>query len=142
MKKVLAFDLGNEWTGSALSDTTKTLARPYQTIKAIELHNFLATTLHKEPIDTIVVGHPRTLKGTASQQTLIVEKIFADLQEKFPTYTWLLWDERLSSKRAERLQSGKSKHKKDALKSHAHAAAFILDSYLTFLHAQHLLEIN
>lgn len=136
MKKILAIDLGDKWTGLALSDGTRTLARPYQTVATNMLRDFLTTTLQQNTIDTIVVGHPRTLKGTASQQTLHTETVFEELKTLFPEYTWVLWDERLSSKHAAKLQVGKSQEKKDSNKSHAVAAAFILDSYLIFLSAK------
>jgi len=75
------------------------------------------------------------MRGTASEQTTIVEKRFQELQKQFNTIQWILWDERLSSKRAE--SHGKKNHSKETkLHLHSVAAAFILDSYLTFLHAQ------
>ena len=135
MNKVAALDLGNEWTGTALSDLSKTFARPHKTTATQNLDEFLTLLLKAEPIDTIVLGHPRTMRGTASQQTLLVEKAFEELQQKFNTVQWVLWDERLSSKRAE--QHKKKEHSKEnKLALHSIAAAFILDSYLTFLRAQ------
>jgi putative holliday junction resolvase len=142
MKKILALDVGNEWTGTALSDSTQTLAKPLQTVKTTDIASFLTTILQQQPIETIVVGHPRTMKGTASQQTIQTEQFFEKLKHLFPTFHWILWDERLSSKHAEKLQIGKSPSKKDANKSHSVAAAFILDTYLTFLSAQHDRQIN
>lgn len=134
MKKAAGLDLGDKWTGIAISDVLKMFARPHTTIKAKELVPYLTLFLANEPIDTIVVGYPKTMKGTESAQTKKVVEQKESLEKHFPNITWILWDERLSSKRAQTISSKKKKKKKnpeEKLKSHAVAAAFILDSYLT-----------
>lgn len=134
--KILALDLGDQWVGSALSDATQTLAKPYKTVTLTDMLNFLTTILHDEPIKIVVVGHPRTMKGTSSEQTAIVERTFEELQKSFPSVAWVLWDERLSSKRASQQRSQKIPAKEERIRAHSIAAAYILDSYLTFLKAQ------
>lgn len=134
MKKALALDLGDKWTGIAISDILKMFARPYKTFSTRDIEKTLSTIFSEEPIDTVVVGYPKTMKGNESDQTKKVVTQHDALKEKFPTITWILWDERLSSKRADavRAQKGKKKEKpEEKLQSHAIAAAFILDSYLT-----------
>ena len=39
--KVLALDLGDVWTGTALSDPLKILAKPFKTVKTVDLFSFL-----------------------------------------------------------------------------------------------------
>jgi len=129
--KILALDIGDRWTGSAISDPLGLLARPHKTVKTTELISFLEEIIAKEQIGTVIVGHPKTLKGTISQQTEKTEKITKELEQKFTTVTWKLWDERLTSKMAARKK--KQKTKEDKLQSHSIAAAFILDSYLSYL---------
>ena len=73
------------------------------------------------------------MRGTESDQTKKAVDQKENLEKKFPTTSWLLWDERLSSKRA---GEGMGSSKEDKLKSHARAAAYILDSYLSFLQNQ------
>ena len=140
MPRLLALDLGDAWTGIAISDPTGTLAKPYTTVPARELTKALTTILPEFQVATIVVGYPKTMKGTVSEQTRIVEKLFALLQKTFPTYQWVVWDERLSSKRASAVQKeqGGKNFQEQRLKGHAIAAAFVLDSYITFLHAQQI----
>jgi len=70
------------------------------------------------------------MRGTESEQTRKVRAVFEKLEQKFPTTSWKMWDERLSSKRAANLK--KATTKEDKIKSHAIAAAFILSSYLSF----------
>lgn len=134
MNKIAALDLGDQWVGIALSDALGMFAKPFTTITAHLLHNELEKILSTEPIKTVVVGYPKTMKGTESDQTRKVVAIKEELEKKFPTIEWILWDERLSSKRADSVSKGTSKEEK--IKSHARAAAFILDSYLTFLNSK------
>lgn len=133
MKKILALDLGDQWVGIAISDPSFTFARPYETVKKYDLERYLQELFKKEEIEAVVVGYPKTMRGTESDQTKKVVDQKEDLEKKFQTTTWLLWDERLSSKRA---GEGRGSSKEDKLKSHARAAAYILDSYLSFLQNQ------
>lgn len=127
----MALDLGDQWIGVALTDATGIFVRPYQTVPAVELDAFLAETLKNEPIDRIVVGYPKTLKGGESEQTRKIVAQKEMLEKKFPQIPFVLWDERLSSKRAQEISTRKTTEQK--LRVHALAAAFILDSYITYL---------
>ena len=137
MKKNLALDLGDVWTGIAISDILGIIARPYKTVSTNNIVSVLEQILKEEQIGTIVIGYPKTMKGFESAQT---KKVIAEkeiLEKKLTaigaTPQWVLWDERLSSKRATaaKIEQGKKqKTKEDKLQSHAIAAAFILDSYL------------
>lgn len=126
--KCVGLDIGNVWTGVALSDALKMFARPYTTLHTTELVRGLTDLFAREQIDSVIVGHPITMRGSVSEQTKSVELFFKELQLTFPTIQWILWDERLSSKRAQSLKKADTKDKK--ITSHAIAAAFILSSYL------------
>jgi putative Holliday junction resolvase len=126
--KIVGIDIGDQWTGIAISDSLGFVARPYKTVKTSDLEPELEQLIKKESITKIVVGYPKTLRGTASEQTKKVEAQTEKLRIKLPEITWILWDERLSSKRAQTLHQAKTKEEK--LHSHAIAAAFILTSYL------------
>ena len=128
--KVLALDLGDQWIGTAISDSMKFLAKPYKTIKVHELHHFLQEIFTLEKIDTVVIGYPLTMRATESKQTQATVAIKQELEKQYSDIAWVLWDERLSSKRAQTLKKAKSKDEK--IKSHSLAAAFILESYLTY----------
>lgn len=129
--KILALDIGDAWTGTALSDALGMFAKPYQTTETKNLISFLHDLFVKEKIETIIIGHPRTMKGTSSDQTKKVEEAKIKLEQKFPDKKFILWDERLSSKRADTLKKATTKEEK--IKSHSIAAAFILESYLQYL---------
>lgn len=129
--KIAGLDLGDAWVGVALSDALGMFARPIHTVAAQQLEEYLKTLLHKERITSVVVGLPRTMRGTSSEQTNKITDQTEYLKHLFPAITWILWDERLSSKRAETLK--RSTNKEEKLQSHARAAAFILQSYLDHL---------
>jgi len=129
--KTAALDIGDVWTGIALSDALGITAKPYKTVTTNTLESELKNIISQELISTIVVGLPKTMRGTESQQTEKVRTTFAELERTFPDVTWKLWDERLSSKRAQNLK--KPLTKEDKLQIHAIAAAFILSSYLSFI---------
>ena len=128
MGKILGLDVGDVWTGTALSDETKIIASPYKTIKTSELEQFISSLLKKESLEKIVVGLPKTMRGTESQQTNKTISLKEKFEKKFPDITWILWDERLTSKHAAKVK--KTKKKEDKIASHSIAAAFILTSYL------------
>lgn len=129
--KFFALDIGDVWTGTAISDALGMFARPYKTIETKDIHEFLANVVKNEPISSIIVGHPTTLRGTQSQQTIKVESLANELKLLFPHLNWILWDESFSSQQAEELKPAKTKH--DKIQSHSIAAAYILSSYLNHI---------
>ncbi|OGB96836.1 hypothetical protein A3F06_00485 [candidate division TM6 bacterium RIFCSPHIGHO2_12_FULL_36_22] len=133
--KILALDLGDVHTGVAISDALGITCQPLTTIPTYKLENDLGKILSKEQIKEIVVGYPKTLRGTESQQTEKILQQVDQLKILFPQYTWKLWDERLTSKQAGSIQRSnkKSRNPEDKLKVHAIAAALILQSYLESL---------
>jgi len=128
--KILALDIGDRWTGVAISDPLGILPRPYDTCKTADLYTFLEKVINKENISTIVVGLPTTMRGTESDQTKKIIKITEELKTHFSTINWHLWDERLTSKQAAKIKSPKTKE--DKLRSHAIAAAIFLSTYLDY----------
>ena len=129
--KVLALDLGDVWTGTAISDPLKIIARPFKTVKTVDLFVFLQETMLANQICTIVVGYPKTMRGTESEQTkkVLIQK--EEIEKLYPDKKIILWDERLSSKGARNIQGKKAKN--DSLNEHSIAAAIILQTYLQFL---------
>lgn len=133
--KVLALDLGDKWIGSAISDALGITCRPHKTVEITETENFLEKTIREEEIGVVVIGKPTTFGGQESDQTKKIIKTAKKLETKInPKFDnkikWVLWDERLSSKRAATLKPKRAKNKEEKIKSHSIAAAFILQSYL------------
>ncbi len=133
--KVLALDIGDKWIGVAISDPLKITCKPYGTVGIEDLEKFIKETLQNENVDTVVVGISKTLKGENGEKAEKVIAIKEKLEGLFNEIggrkiRWVLWDERLSSKRAQTLQQGQRKIEEKKLKEHSLAAAFILQSYL------------
>jgi len=84
------------------------------------------------------VGYPKTVStGGESLQTKRIIAMKEELEQRYSpangyAVQWILWVERLSSKRAS-AATGNARTKEDKLKSHSVAAAFILQSYLDYL---------
>ena len=136
--KILSLDLGDKWVGSAISDELGMTCKPYKTVELKETVSFLKEIIKKEDIKKIIVGYPKTNKGMQSEQTIRIMSQQKELENKlkkdgFEGLEWILWDERLSSKRAEKVSTKKFKTPEEKQKSHSVAAAFILQSYLDYL---------
>jgi putative holliday junction resolvase len=136
--KIVGLDLGDQWTGVALSDASCIIATPYATISARQHVSFLEALLVKESISTVVVGYPQTMRATESDQTRKVVREYERLKSRFPTVSWILIDERYTSKQAAALGKRTDKASRQAV--HARAAAFILTLYLDQLHMQKALQ--
>lgn len=129
--KIFALDVGDVWTGTAISDALGMFARPYKTIETKDIQVFLTHLLQDEPVSKMIVGHPTTLRGTKSHQTEKIEKLAKELEALFPAVEWIFWDESFSSQQAHELKP--AKNKEDKRQSHSIAAAYILSSYLNHL---------
>lgn len=128
--KIIGLDIGDVWVGVAITDALGMFARPYKTFHVKEFDAGIREVFAQEKIDKVIIGYPKTMRGTVSDQTKKVEQEKERLAAMFPELTWILWDERLSSKRANTLRQAKTPEQKK--QSHAIAAAFILSSYIEF----------
>lgn len=129
--KLIGLDIGDQWTGIAISDALGIIASPYQTTQSKQLDTVLKSLLATEKISHGVVGYPITMKGVESDQTRKVVARKEELERTFPQIEWVLWDERLSSKQASAIKHAKTKEEK--IKQHSWAAALILKSFLDHL---------
>ena len=141
--RILGLDMGDKWVGIAIADPLGISCKPYQTVERSELLPFLKKIIVSERIGTIVVGRPVTMSGGASAQTEQINKEAANLEKNCAgiastSLTWILWDERLSSKRADSLRHAQGDRASVKMtpeakqKSHSVAAAFILQTYLDY----------
>jgi putative Holliday junction resolvase len=136
--RVLGVDVGARRIGLAISDATRTLARPLTTIvvtgerDAIDRVAETVTRLSAEEdgLSAIVVGLPARLDGTPTTATAQVRTFIAALAARtaLPIATE---DERLSSREAEsRLAIRERDWQKRKAKLDAAAAAVILQDFL------------
>jgi putative Holliday junction resolvase len=137
--RVAGLDVGERRIGIAISDPSKTLARPLQSLRvgglgvaSIDELVDVLTDLAREDdgLELVVVGLPRHLDGAPNDMTAKVET-FAHLLERRIGLPVVLQDERLTSREAESRLAIREKSwraRKDKLD--AAAAAIILQDYL------------
>jgi putative Holliday junction resolvase len=136
--RVLAIDAGARRVGLAISDRSRTLARPLTTIAIAGLDDAVdrvarvvdELAAEEDGLDTIVVGLPARLDGSPTDSTADVRTFIMRLtaRTKRPIVTA---DERLTSREAEsRLAVRERDWKKRKEKLDAAAAAIILQDYL------------
>lgn len=137
MGRVLAIDLGTKRTGIAVTDILKIVANPLLTVQTPKLNAFLEDYLNKEEVDTIVVGHPKSLDGSDTQMTQQAINLRGRLASKYPHLKVVLVDERFTSKMAMRSMIEMGSKKKDRREKAGNldkvSAAIILQTYLNQL---------
>jgi putative Holliday junction resolvase len=138
MARVVGLDVGERRIGVAISDATRTLARPVGTVRIASLDQAAAVigrdidrfAREEDGVDTVVVGLPRRLDGTANEMTARVEAFAAQLRQRTGQAV-VLQDERLSSIEAEsRLASRERDWRVRKARLDSAAAAVILQDYL------------
>jgi putative pre-16S rRNA nuclease len=139
--RAVGVDFGLRRIGVAVSDASRTLARPLRTLQRplgdAPQHAALAVldaveAIEREgdPVTTIVVGLPRRLDGSSSDQTTAVETFVAALRAG-TSRAVQLQDERLTSHEAEaRLAERERDWRKRKAQLDAAAAAILLQDYL------------
>ena len=136
--RALGIDIGKRRVGLAISDGSRTLARPLETVavngprEAVELVGRAIDRLSAEEdgLDTIVVGMPLHLDGTPSTETTYAASFVAALRQR-TKITIVTEGEQLTSREAEsRLAVRERDWRKRKAKLDAAAAAIILQDYL------------
>jgi putative Holliday junction resolvase len=138
MGRILAVDVGARRVGLAISDASRMLARPLETMSVTSEADAVDRVARRieqldgedEGIATIVVGMPSSLDGTPTPQTARVTAFIALLKTrtKRPITTE---DERLTSREAEsRLALREKDWRKRKAQLDAMAAAVFLQDYL------------
>lgn len=137
--RVVGLDLGERRIGVAISDATRTLARPVGVLVrpradadalCLVADEIRRLTAEEDGVESIVVGLPRRLDGTANEMTHRVQA-FAQQLSAASGLPVALQDERLSSREAEsRLALRERDWRARKRKLDAAAAAIILQDYL------------
>jgi putative Holliday junction resolvase len=137
--RIVGLDVGERRIGVAVSDVSRTLARPLGVLRPVGLDldavqvsadEIARLAREEDGVASIVVGLPRRLDGTATDMTQRVEH-FARQLEARTALPVTLQDERLSSREAEsRLALREKDWRKRKQRIDAAAAAVILQDYL------------
>jgi putative Holliday junction resolvase len=135
--RILGIDVGRRRIGLAISDTTRTLARPLTTLRVGDedgpdrvAKEIVRLAEEEDGLSAIVVGMPFRLDGTPSGQTVHVTRFIEALKSRtaLPVFEE---GERLTSREAEsRLAVRERDWRKRKARLDAAAAAIILQDYL------------
>ncbi|MFC1640609.1 Holliday junction resolvase RuvX [Patescibacteria group bacterium] len=123
--RALAIDYGEKRIGLALTDEEMITAQAYGTLEnrgTGEFTDALRDIIHKEEVETVVIGKPISMKGVDTDQTRIVEEVAQHLEKEL-NRDIIRIDERLTSREAE--AAGATKTNIDEK-----SAQLILQSYL------------
>jgi putative Holliday junction resolvase len=134
----LAIDVGGRRIGLAISDPSRTLARPLSTLSVSSAADGVARVADEigrlerddDGLSSVVVGMPVRLDGSPSEETARVAA-FVDALRTRTTVPIVTADERLTSREAEsRLSVLERDWRERKKKLDAAAAAIILQEYL------------
>ncbi len=133
MGRVLALDLGTRRIGLAVSDELQMTAQGIPTLTRRNLRadlDELARIAAERDVTRILLGDPRRMSGEAGRQSDWVREFAARLEKRF-TFPVELWDERLTSREAERTLRGSGVANQDRKAAIDRLSAVILlQSYL------------
>ena len=133
MSKVLGVDFGDRRTGIAISDASRAIAFPRETLVCDHPEQAAAAVARlaaAEDVAEIVVGYPLNLNGTAGPRAARTDAFLAELAKR-TALPLKKWDERLSTKIAEAvlIEAGISRAKRRGVVDKL-AAQVILQGYL------------
>jgi putative Holliday junction resolvase len=97
MPRLLAIDYGAKRSGIAVTDPLQIIATALETVKTHELLEFLKRYTAQESVEAFVVGMPRRLDNTESENAPRVQAFIKILKKNFPAIPVELHDERFTS---------------------------------------------
>ncbi|WP_137388080.1 Holliday junction resolvase RuvX [Rhodoligotrophos defluvii] len=131
--RLMGLDLGTKTIGVAMSDATRTIASPRETIRRTKFTHDAArllAILSEEPAGGIVLGLPVNMNGTEGPRAQATRAFMRNLAQLTPLPI-LLWDERLSTAAVTRtlLEADSSRARRAEVVDKL-AAAYILQGVL------------
>ena len=133
MSRILAIDYGKKRTGVAVTDILQMIANGLTTVSTPELMDFILKYLEKEPVERIIVGHPKQMNNEDSENMKRITPFVNQLRKKLPNIPVELVDERFTSVLAHQamLDGGlKKKARQNKALVDEISATIILQSYL------------
>jgi putative Holliday junction resolvase len=136
--RVMGLDLGTKTIGLALSDVSRTVATPFDTIRRVKFTKdaeALFAILDKHEVAAIVVGLPVEMDGGEGPRCQSTRAFVANLLKVRPGLPVAFWDERLSTAAVTRtlLEADASRRRRAEVVDKM-AAAYILQGALDLVH--------
>jgi putative Holliday junction resolvase len=132
-QRLLGLDVGTKTIGLALSDVTRSIATPYETIRRTKFTSdakILGDIVDKMEVGALIIGLPLNLDGSEGPRAQST-RAFARNLGKHIALPFAFWDERLSTAAVERhLIEADASRKRRAEVIDRMAAAYILQGAL------------
>lgn len=133
--RCLGLDLGDKRIGIAMSDELGITAQGLQTLERRNLKTDMAALralVDTHGVTEIVVGMPRNMDGSYGERAEITER-FIEALEAACQRPCIAWDERLTSRQADRVLRAAKQHRRQPKSVRDRMAAqLILQSYLDY----------
>jgi len=133
MSRILAIDYGRKRTGIAVTDPMQIIANGLTTVSTHQLMDFLLNYIKQEPVERIIIGHPKQMNNEDSENMKNIIPFMNRLTKLLPDMPVELVDERFTSVLAHQAMLAGGLKKKDrqnkALVDEI-SATIILQSYL------------
>ncbi|RNI28738.1 Holliday junction resolvase RuvX [Rufibacter latericius] len=133
MGRILAIDYGVKRVGLAVTDPLQIIASALDTVHSKDVLAFLTQYCHKEEVDEFVVGMPKHLDSSDTNNTQHVVGFVRQLKKQFPDKKVITHDERFTSRMAFQTMIDIGLNKKaraDKATVDKISATIILQSYL------------
>lgn len=133
MPRLLAIDYGAKRSGIAVTDPLQIIATALDTVRTHDLMDFLKKYIQSEQVEAFIVGMPKRLDNTDSENAARVTAFVKTLQKSIPEIPVHLHDERFTSSMA--LQSmiaagSKKSDRRDKGNIDKVSATIILQSFM------------
>jgi len=133
MARIMAFDYGTKRIGIAVTDPLQIIATGLDTIHPKDIVDFIKKYMLTEQIEAFVLGDPKQMDGSPSENAQHVKGFSTILKKNFPGVPQHLVDERFTSKMAHAtiMQSGlKKSDRRDKERVDTISATIILQYYM------------
>lgn len=129
----MAIDYGRKRSGVAVTDTLQISANGLPTQRSCDLIGFIKDYCSREPVEKIVVGEPKDMRGNPSESMRYITPFLNQLRKELPDIPVEMQDERFTSTIAHRemLAGGFTrKQRQEKGRVDEMAAVLILTSWL------------
>jgi putative Holliday junction resolvase len=133
MARIMAFDYGTKRIGIAVTDPLQIIATGLDTIHPKDIVDFIKKYLLTEQVEAFVLGDPKQMDGSPSDNAQHVKGFSTILKKNFPGVPQHFVDERFTSKMAHAtiMQSGlKKSDRRDKGRVDTISATIILQYYM------------
>jgi putative holliday junction resolvase len=125
--RLLGIDHGDSRIGLAISDELGSFAHPYRTLQSgARVIDEIRAIVERVQISGVIIGFPKNMDGTLGPAAAKVKLFGEQLAQVLPTIKIIFWDERLTTREAQRALHAAGKNAKQSKKMIDQVAAQIL----------------